>query len=76
MRVIPGSKATPFNQLSEAEKRRVLSYLNSDNGKSLRGPGAKRKVDVQGVIKLRANEKAARQAARAKSKSKSGRKAS
>ena len=76
VRVIPGSKATPFNQLSEAEKRRVLSYLNSDNGKSLRGPGAKRKVDVQGVIKLRANEKAARQAARAKSKSKSGRKAS
>jgi len=71
VRVIPGSKATPFNQLSDAEKRRVLNYLNSENGKSLRGPGAKRAVDVQGVINLKANEKAARQAARARAKSKS-----
>lgn len=71
VRVIPGSKATPFNQLSDAEKRRVLNYLNSENGKSLRGPGAKRTVDVQGVINLKANEKAARQAARARAKSKS-----
>lgn len=71
VRVIPGSKATPFNQLSDAEKRRVLNYLNSQNGKSLRGPGAKRMVDVQGVINLKASEKAARQAARARAKSKS-----
>jgi hypothetical protein len=71
VRVIPGSKATPFNKLSDAEKRRVLNYLNSENGKSLRGPGAKRAVDVQGVINLKANEKAARQAARARAKSKS-----
>jgi hypothetical protein len=68
VRVVPGSGATPFSRLSEAEKRKVLNYLNTDNGKSLRGKGAKRKVDVQGIINLKANEKAAKQQARRRAK--------
>jgi len=76
VRVVPGTGATPFNKLSEAEKRRVLAYLNTEKGKSLRGKGAKRTVDIQGIINLKSNEKAAakarRQAAKSRAKSKKG----
>jgi hypothetical protein len=68
VRVVPGKGATPFSRLSDSEKKKVLNYLNTDNGKSLRGRGAKRKVDVQGIINLKAKEKAAKQAARQRAK--------
>jgi len=68
VRVVPGTGATPFSRLSAGEKRKVLNYLNTKNGKSLRGKGAKRKVDVQGIINLKANEKAAKQQARRRAK--------
>lgn len=70
VRVVPGKGATPFSRLSDSEKKKVLNYLNTDNGKSLRGRGAKRKVDVQGIINLKKNEKAAKQASRQKAKAK------
>ena len=56
VRVVPGSKAPAFNTLPEAEQRRVLAYLNSEKGKSLRGPGASRKVDTQGILNLKKAE--------------------
>lgn len=44
---IPGTKATPFNQLEEAEKRKVVSFLNTEKAKKLRQKGAPREVSFQ-----------------------------
>ena len=45
--VIPGTGATPFNQLEEAEKRQVVAFLNTDKAKKLRQKGAPREVSFQ-----------------------------
>lgn len=45
--VIPGSNATPFNQLEETEKRQVVAFLNTDKAKKLRQKGAPRQVSFQ-----------------------------
>jgi hypothetical protein len=44
---IPGTKATPFNQLEEAEQRKVVSFLNTEKAKKLRQKGAPREVSFQ-----------------------------
>ena len=47
--VIPGTKATPFNQLEEAEKRQVVAFLNTEKAKKLRQKGAPREVSFQSL---------------------------
>lgn len=45
--VIPGTKATPFNQLDETEQRKVVAFLNTEEAKKLRQEGAPREVSFQ-----------------------------
>lgn len=45
--VIPGTKATPFNQLDETEQLKVVSFLNTEKAKKLRQKGAPREVSFQ-----------------------------
>ena len=47
--VIPGTKATPFNQLDETEQRKVVSFLNTEKAKKLRQKGAPREVSFQNL---------------------------
>ena len=49
VRVIPKSGATPFAKLDEASQRKIVSFLNSETGKKLRGKGAKRQVSYQAI---------------------------
>jgi hypothetical protein len=50
VRVIPGSKATPFSQLDEAKKRVVVAFLNSSGGRALRAKGAPVKADYDLLV--------------------------
>ena len=50
VRVIPGSKATPFSQLNEAQKRVVVAFLNSSGGRALRAKGAPVKADYDLLV--------------------------
>jgi hypothetical protein len=50
VRVIPGSKATPFGQLNEAQKRVVVAFLNSSGGRALRAKGAPVKADYDLLV--------------------------
>ena len=49
VRVIPKTGATPFRSLDESKQREIVSFLNGDAGKALRGKGAKRKVTFQAI---------------------------
>jgi hypothetical protein len=49
IKAVPGSKATPFAKLEESEQRAVVAFLNSDEGKSLRGKGAPKVVSLQKI---------------------------
>jgi len=62
VRTIPGSGATPFSKLSEAEKKKVIKFLNTKNGKKLRTKGA------PGTASLTEMERVAKQKAAAKKK--------
>jgi hypothetical protein len=50
VRVIPRSKATPFGQLNEAQKRVVVAFLNSSGGRALRAKGAPVKADYDLLV--------------------------
>lgn len=62
IKAVPGSKATPFSKLDESEQRMVVAFLNSDEGKSLRGEGAPKVVSLQKIQAQAAAQKARRQA--------------
>ena len=49
VRAIPKSGAPPFRSLSEEQQRKIVAFLNSAEGKKLRGKGAKRAVSFQAV---------------------------
>ena len=52
IRAIPKSGAPPFANLDASRQREIVSFLNSEAGKSLRSPGAKRKVAFQQIVKV------------------------
>ena len=71
IRAVPGSGALPFRRLDEDEQRQIVSYLNSGFGSVLRGPGAKKKVNFQEIMKVLDPKKAqARAKAQAAAKAK------
>ena len=49
IKTIPGSKATPFSKLSDAEQAQVVAFLNSEEGKMLRSKGAPKVVSLQKI---------------------------
>ena len=76
IRAVPGSGALPFRRLDEDEQRQIVSYLNSESGSVLRGPGAKKKVKFQEIMKVLDPKQAqARAAAAAKAQAQAAAKA-
>ena len=59
---VPGSKATPFNQLTDAQQANVAAFLNSEKGKKLRGKGAGTKTVSLQAIKRQATAEKQRRA--------------
>jgi len=75
IRRLPGSKAKPFNQLGEAQQQSVISFLDSEKGKKLRGPGARKKSARNIAIGHQLLSKSRKQRASRKSKSRKSRSA-
>lgn len=61
---IPGSKATPFSQLSAEDQAKVVAFLNSEKGKKLRGKGAGKKTVSLQAIRRQASAQKQRRASR------------
>lgn len=49
IRAIPKSGAPPFASLDADRQREIVRFLNSEAGKGLRSPGAKRKIEYQKI---------------------------
>jgi hypothetical protein len=75
IRKIGGIAAKPFNQLGQAQQQAVISFLDSEKGKKLRGPGAKKKAARNIAIGHQILTKSRKQRASRKSKSRSSRRA-
>jgi len=73
IKAIPGSKAIPFAKLSDAEQREVVAFLNSEEGKMLRGKGAPKTVSLQKIQAQAAKQKTRRQTVKSR-KTNKGRK--
>lgn len=69
---VPGSKATPFSKLTEAQQANVVAFLNSEKGKKLRGKGAgKKTVSLQAIKRQATAEKQRRASVKKRSTAKS-----
>ncbi len=71
IKAIPGSKAIPFAKLSDAEQREVVAFLNSDEGKMLRGKGAPKTVSLQKIQAQAAAQQTRRKSVKSRKSAKS-----
>jgi len=71
IKAIPGSKAMPFAKLSESEQREVVAFLNSDEGKMLRGKGAPKTVSLQKIQAQAAAQQTRRKSVKSRKSAKS-----
>ena len=47
IRKIAGKQGVPFSKLTETDKKKIISFLNSPTGRKLRGVGAKQQASLQ-----------------------------